>query len=134
MPIRRPPTHLSVAQELIRRGSIYVYTDARIPDVNVPPSFVGRDCVVLQFGYDLAVPIPDLTINEYGISGTLTFSRKPFEVFVPWVAVFGICGEDGKGQTFGDIPAGAFPPGAKAPVREPGKVIRVDFKQKRRVG
>jgi hypothetical protein len=32
--------------------------------------------------------IPDLKIDDYGISGTLSFKQEPFHVILPWMTIF----------------------------------------------
>ena len=44
----------------------------------------------------MAVPIPDLRVDSEGISGTLSFSRKPFKVRIPWDAIFALKDEQGR--------------------------------------
>jgi hypothetical protein len=63
----------------------------------VPQPFRAQAELVLQFGYQLRVPIPDLEVDEEGITGTLSFARRPFWCRVPWSAVYAIAGEDGRG-------------------------------------
>lgn len=40
--------------------------------------------VALHIGYRTAIPIPDLRLDEQGISGTLSFRRQPFGCQLPW--------------------------------------------------
>ena len=56
----------------------------------------GESCIPLEYGMAMAVPIDDLKIDEGGISATLSFSRAPFQTFVPWEAVAAIEGLDPK--------------------------------------
>jgi hypothetical protein len=60
--------------------------------VVVPTRYMGPDVrtIVLNIGYRLAVPIPDLVVDEWGICGTLLFDRKPFYVKLPWQCVWNI--------------------------------------------
>ncbi len=129
--MRRVPQQLEV-ERLLRTGCVFLHIDARIPDVVCPGHLVGKADLVLQVGYNMPNPIPDLHVNEYGVSGTLSFQGRPFECFVPWVAIYGVTPEAGTGKTFGDVPAAAKR--TPAPVAKAGKVIQVDFKRKQRVG
>jgi hypothetical protein len=43
----------------------------------------------LNIGLNTPVPIPDLCVDEEGISGTLSFNRVPHFVIMPWSAVQG---------------------------------------------
>ena len=60
----------------------------------VPASVVPGEgtAQILSYGLDMPVPIPDLVVDDAGISATLSFSREPFKTFVPWEAVVGIWG------------------------------------------
>ena len=71
------------------------------PDVFVPEwiwqSAIGHPDVeytVLEYGLDLAKPIPDLDVSDEGIRATLSFSNEPHATFVPWAAVAQIEGLD----------------------------------------
>lgn len=94
-----PPKH-QVAESLLNEGAIFVHFDPRFDGVVAPLHLKDQPQLVLQFGYGLAVPIPDLFLDEEGISGTLSFQRTPHACFVPWPAVFAIVGEDGRGLIF----------------------------------
>jgi hypothetical protein len=56
-------------------------------DCMLPDNLLTRDSLLLVYGFDLPVPIPDLMVTEMGISGTLAFAGKGFETFIPWSAV-----------------------------------------------
>jgi hypothetical protein len=43
--------------------------------------------VGINIGRKMAIPIPDLDVDENGIQGTLSFSRTPFYCFFPWPCV-----------------------------------------------
>lgn len=55
---------------------------------------------MLEIGLDTVIPIPDLEITECGISCTLSFSRQPFKVVLPWTSVFAITKPDGTGAVW----------------------------------
>ena len=74
--------------------------------------------VRLDYGYSLVPPIPDLRIDEHGISATLSFNRIPFATFIPWSAIFLIADFAGRGAVWReDLPPeltadlAASPPG-----------------------
>jgi hypothetical protein len=50
--------------------------------------------LVLEYGLELAKPIPDLDVTDEGIRATLSFSNEPRATFVPWEAVARIDGLD----------------------------------------
>jgi len=97
---------LDVAQALLLRGSAFVYLDPRREGVVVPEYLRKQPQLVLQIGLDLAVPIPDLTVDEDGVFGTLSFNRSPFPCTVPWSAVFGLVSDDAMGVVWQeDLPS-----------------------------
>jgi stringent starvation protein B len=99
------PPKKDVILALLERSSVFIHLDPRHPDVRVPPWFKKQPQLVLQVGLNLAVRIPDLDIGDEAVSCTLSFNRSPFFCYVPWSAVFGLMGEDGKGMLWPkDIP------------------------------
>ncbi len=89
---------------LLKHGSPFVHFDGRTEGCKMPPRLIGNPQVVLQFGYNMAVPIPDMKVDNLGVSGTLSFRGVPFFCFVPWNAIFAVVGEDGKGAVFDNVP------------------------------
>ncbi len=81
-------TKKDVILALLELSSAFVQLDARVPGVALPEHLLGERGVVLQIGYDLPVPIPDLVIDDEGIRATLSFRRVPFTCVVPWRAVY----------------------------------------------
>jgi hypothetical protein len=60
---------------------------------------------VLQVGLNMAIPIPDLKVDEVGISCTLSFNRAPFWCRIPWSSIYALVGEDGRGGVWAeDVP------------------------------
>jgi hypothetical protein len=100
-----PSKHL-VAEALLDEGSLFVHFDPRVSGVVAPARFKAQPQLVFQFGRGLAVPIPDLLVDDEGISGTLSFQRTPHACFVPWDAVFALVGDDGRGMVFPDAMPG----------------------------
>ncbi|MGD8860889.1 MAG: ClpXP protease specificity-enhancing factor SspB [Myxococcales bacterium] len=99
---RRLPNKKDVARALLLKGSLFVHLDPRAEGVVVPPWLKNQPQLVLQVGLDLAVPIPDLRVDDGGVYGTLSFSRQPFTCVVPWDAVFAAVGDDGRGMVWPD--------------------------------
>ena len=61
--------------------------------------------LVLQYGHDLPIPIPDLHVDEHGVTATLSFARCPQPTFVPWDAVYVVASDDGRGVLYPeDVP------------------------------
>src|SRR5215467_14034388 len=100
------PPKKEVALALLERSSVHVHLDPRVDGVVVPPWFKRQPQLVLQIGLNLPVPIPDLRLDEEGMSCTLSFNRSPFYCVVPWASVFAMVGDDGRGMVWPeDVPA-----------------------------
>jgi hypothetical protein len=103
---RQPPPKKEVALALLEESSMFIHLDPRRPDVLVPRGFMGQPQLVLQVGLNMAIPIPDLKIDEVGISCTLSFNRSPFWCRIPWTAIYALVGEDGRGGVWAeDVPS-----------------------------
>lgn len=66
--------------------------------VELPPQLKEEPCIVtLEYGLNMARPIPDLMVGPDGIHATLSFSRQLHKTFAPWdsIAYFGVL-EDGE--------------------------------------
>lgn len=94
------PLKRDVAKMLLRKGSLFVHLDPRASDVIVPPWLRHQAQLVLQVGFDMPIPIPDLRVDDDGVLGTLSFSRTPFTCHVPWHAVFALVGDEGRGMVW----------------------------------
>jgi hypothetical protein len=68
----------------------FVWHERLVVPASVVPA--AGNANVLSYGLDMPTPIPDLVVDERGISATLSFSRTPCETFVPWEAVVGVRG------------------------------------------
>jgi stringent starvation protein B len=100
------PPKKDVALALLERSSVYVHLDPRQSAVVVPEGFKRQAQLVLQVGLNMAVRIPDLRLDDDGMSCTLSFSREPFFCVVPWTSVFAMVGDDGRGMVWpDDVPA-----------------------------
>lgn len=94
------PAKIEVARYLLSQGSLFVHLDPRMEGVVVPKWYRSEPQLVLQIGFDMPVPIPDLQVDAEGIYGTLSFNRSPFTCHVLWDAVFALAGEDGRGMVW----------------------------------
>lgn len=108
---------------LTKDPSVFVHFDPRCDGVVLPPHLRKQPRVVLQYGLNMPVPIPDLEVGEDGLGATLSFARTPTWTFVPWTAVFAIVNEEGQGMLWEtevprevrEEPAKAEPPKSEAP-------------------
>ena len=105
-PLQPLPPKKDVALALLERSSVYVYLDPRQVAVVVPPKFKEQAQLVLQVGLNMVVPIPDLRLDDDGMSCTLSFNRAPFFCVVPWGSVFAMVDDKGRGMVWPeDVPA-----------------------------
>jgi stringent starvation protein B len=99
------PPKKEVALALLERSSVYIHLDPRQTAVIVPPWYKKQPQLVLQVGTNMHVPIPDLRVDEEGMSCTLSFNRAPFFCVIPWASVFAMVGDDGRGMVWPpDVP------------------------------
>lgn len=70
------------------KGMVMIHLDARRPGVIVPPSLRTESHLRLNLSYRFDPP--DLTVGEWGVRCTLSFSGSRFTVAVPWSALFAI--------------------------------------------
>lgn len=91
------PAKIDIARALLVRGSVFVHLDPRHEGVCVPEYLRMQPQLVLQVGFNLVVPIPDLRFDAEGLSATLSFQRTPFYCEVPWEAIFALTGDEGEG-------------------------------------
>jgi stringent starvation protein B len=95
-----------VALALLQGPSLFIHLDPRRPEVVVPLHFKKQAQLVLQVGLNMAVPIPDLHVDDEGVTCTLSFNRSPFWCRLPWSAVYALVGDDKRGMIWpDDVPA-----------------------------
>jgi stringent starvation protein B len=111
------PPKKDVALALLEKSKVLVHLDPRSEGVVVPGNFRKQPQLVLEIGLNMPVPIPDLRLDEEGMSCTLSFSRQPFYCVVPWPSVFAMVGDDGRGMVWPDDvpPEIATQAGVRAP-------------------
>src|SRR6185503_19520925 len=67
---------------------VMIHLDARRPGAMVPPNLRGEAHLRLNLSYRFDPP--DLTVGDWGVRSTLSFSGSRFTVAVPWSALFAI--------------------------------------------
>ncbi|WPB79838.1 ClpXP protease specificity-enhancing factor SspB [Archangium violaceum] len=72
----------------LEKGMVMIHLDARRPGVLVPTSLRIESHLRLNLSYRFDPP--DLTVGEWGVRCTLSFSGSRFKVAVPWSALFAI--------------------------------------------
>jgi stringent starvation protein B len=83
---------------LLQGPSVFIHLDPRKPQVVVPAYFKKQPQLVLQVGLNMAIPIPDLKVDDEGVSCTLSFNRRPFWCKLPWTAIYALVGEALEGE------------------------------------
>jgi stringent starvation protein B len=96
------PAKKDVALALLERSTVFIHLDPRHDTVRVPPRFKRQPQLVLQIGFNMPIPIPDLDLNDDGVTCTLSFKATPHFCSVPWGAVFALVGADGRGMVWPD--------------------------------
>jgi hypothetical protein len=98
----RLPRKKDVVLELLEHATVFVHLDPRAEAVRVPPWFKRQPQLVLQIGLNMAVPIPDLEVDDEGLSCTLSFNRAPFLCVIPWSSVFALVDDRRQGMVWPD--------------------------------
>jgi stringent starvation protein B len=98
----RLPPKKDVALALLEQATVLVHLDPRGEQVQVPAWFKRQPQLVLQIGLNMPKPIPDLNVDEQGISCTLSFSNAPHFCFLPWSSVYALIGASGRGMVWPD--------------------------------
>jgi len=92
-------------ESLLVQGDVLLQLDPRVDGVSVPRRYRDQPILVLRIGLEMPIPIPDLEIDDAGITATLSFDRTPHAVVVPWQGVFGMVTEHGQGLLWtADVP------------------------------
>lgn len=98
----RLPPKKDVALALLEQATVLVHLDPRGDQVQVPPWFKRQPQLVLQIGLNMPKPIPDLNVDDQGISCTLSFSNSPHYCHLPWSSVYALIGASGRGMVWPD--------------------------------
>lgn len=72
----------------LEQGLVMIHLDARRPGVLVPPHLRNESHLRLNLSYRFEPP--DLSVSDWGVRSTLSFSGTRFTVAVPWSALFAI--------------------------------------------
>ena len=84
----RTPEKKECLLSALDRGMVMVHLDARRPGVVVPPALRSESDLRLNLSYRFEPS--DLSVGEWGLRSTLSFSGTRFAVAVPWSAIFAI--------------------------------------------
>lgn len=97
-----PPKKEVALALLEREPSVFIHLDPRRPGVVVPKWLANQPQLVLQIGMNMTIAIPDLKVEEEGISCTLSFQRTPIWCRLPWSAIWAMVGESQRGMVWPD--------------------------------
>lgn len=106
----RPPANTAadkkvVLEALLATGDIVrVRLDARYSGVEVPARFRADASLLLELGYSMRIPMPDLDVGWEGVDVTLSFGGVPSPVFLPWGAIYAMQGVNGSAVWVESIP------------------------------
>lgn len=90
------PPKKEVVLALLENATVFIHLDPRKDGVVVPMNFKSQPQLVLQIGLNMAVRIPDLRVEDDGVTCTLSFGGRGFWCSIPWRAVYALAGEDGR--------------------------------------
>lgn len=77
-----------IAWGLYEAGRLEVFFDPQAEGVIIPEHLKAWPQVKFDYGEGLPIPIPDLDMDDAGISATLSFNMSPFKTFLPWKAIY----------------------------------------------
>ncbi len=125
------PEKKQVMLELLKDAWVFVILDPRRDGVDLPRHLRTEPQLVLQYGYNMPMPIADLVIDDDGIKATLSFQRTPHATVIPWSAVYAMHDGDKRGMVWEEdaptdmdaAPAPAPEPPPPSPAK-PGKKPR----------
>lgn len=114
------PSKQEAFAAMLNEGWVSLHIDARRAGVVVPTPFSSQAHLVLQYGRNMPIPIPDLEVTPAGISATLSFARVPHRTYVPWSAVYIVACTNGAGVLYQeDVPPEvSLVPAGEAPIAE----------------
>jgi stringent starvation protein B len=72
----------------LEQGMVMIHLDARRPGVSVPHQL--RQEAHLRLNLSYRFDPPDLSVTEWGIRSTLSFSGSRFTIAVPWSSLFAL--------------------------------------------
>jgi hypothetical protein len=99
---RELPSKKEVALMLLESSDVFIHLDPRKDHVVVPIHLRKQPHLILQVGLNMPVPIPDLEVDDDGISCTLSFNRSPFWCKLPWHCVYALVSKDARGMVWPD--------------------------------
>jgi hypothetical protein len=77
-----------ISQLLGEEDHILIVVDPGVDGVKLPSDLLTRgEPVALHIGYRMVIPIPDLQLDDAGVTGTLSFNRTPFPCMLPWACL-----------------------------------------------
>lgn len=103
---------LEVTQSLLdKHDNVFLHLTPTTYSVRarLPQPLLKQEQVILQVGYNMTIPIPDMKVDDLGFFGTLSFKGIPFACNVPWQCIFAVIGPDGLGKVWeADMPISVY--------------------------
>jgi stringent starvation protein B len=85
---KKEPDKKELLLAALDQGMVMIHLDARRPGVLVPPHLRNESHLRLNLSYRFEPQ--DLSVSDWGIRSTLSFSGTRFTIAVPWSALFAI--------------------------------------------
>lgn len=92
----------SLVEAMLEVGEVRLGVNPELDEVVIPVQMRGRAYVALRLGEE--IPMFNLSMDDHGLSATLTFDEVPFDTYVPWAAVFAVSTKYGELQFHEDFP------------------------------
>lgn len=82
----------TIVEQLLKKENFFlIVVDPTDEKVQLPKHLKEKKQPVgVHIGLHMAISIPDLKIDEYGVQGTLSFDRTPFYCIFPWTSLLQI--------------------------------------------
>ncbi len=89
------------------QGGTFVFVHRDVKGVVLPDGL--KEYVLLEFRRGMPIPIRNLVIHpEAGLKATLSFNQMPFDVVLPWNAVFAMSDITGNGIMYDETKVSLF--------------------------
>ena len=79
---------MTILLEMLEQQLTMLHIDARRPEVRVPDHLLGNPNLCINLSYRFR--LPDLHIDEEGVSATLSFQQIPFHCYIPFDAIWAL--------------------------------------------
>ena len=85
MPIIVPLTKKHLLEKLLKQGQVQIAVNIQVPGVELPVKHMKDETIRLNLSYKFGMP---MSLEEVGVSATLSFSGDIYNCKVPWQAIY----------------------------------------------